>query len=100
MIFEALNSKPSFDEYHDSSVHTQRLRKYFDSPELGGPSFSEIQIGQRKIVTPLRKFIMAQQEAATGFFVIRKIKETHDSDVLHDLWLLSKGLTSEEKTHL
>ena len=67
------------------------IKKYYDDPKLGGPSF--IQMGPENVTTPTKDIIMTGE--TTGLYKIMNISSKEGEQT--DLWILTKNLTVEER---
>lgn len=88
---------PTWADYNLEGAGTQRLKKYWSDPELGGgPITADLSTPNASgIKTPLRAKM--QSASVHGYYEIKKIQDSKWPGTYFDVWLLS---TDEDVTKL
>ena len=83
-MIEVFMQPPSFDEYE---TNDDTIKAAFEL----NPTFFWVAAGAAFMETPAEEWIRGQENS--GFYVVKGLQYSPDSEYFYDFWLLAKGLS-------
>ena len=95
-MLDVLSRPPKYENYNDTTYQTEDVKFWFDN--LDGPSLLNYGIENKAYDTSVSRWIA--DEKNDGFYEIKNLLYSNQTDESIDIWILATKLTEDDKQFL